>query len=178
MTHLEALTGEPAFETERLSCRRWLPVDVDALYRIYSDPIGARWVDNGQPITPGECEAWLSVTARNYEKRGYGMFALIDRASGATIGFCGLVHPGDQPEAEIKYAFERGRWGQGLASEVVPAMLSYAANVHGLTQVIATVAAPNLASRRVLTKSGFSFVKQYSEDDGQTLLYTWPRNRG
>jgi RimJ/RimL family protein N-acetyltransferase len=171
---LPSLTGEPLFETARLACRKWRTTDVDALFEVYGDPVGARWVDDGSPITRAECEAWLEVTARNYSERGYGMFALDDRASAQTIGFCGLVHPGGQAEAEVKYALLRARWGQGLASEAVPAIVAYGAQQHALTQVIATVAPENLASQRVLRKAGFTFVAERRDTAGDlTRWFEW-----
>lgn len=171
---MRSLTGELLFETTRLVCRKWRASDVDALFEVYSDPEGARWVDDGTPITRDECEAWLEVTARNYRQRGYGMFALDDRASARTIGFCGLVHPGGQEEAEVKYALLRAEWGQGLASEIVPALVTYGVNQHALTRVIATVAPENLASQRVLRKADFTFVAERRDDAGDlTRWFEW-----
>ncbi|MFM1896355.1 MAG: hypothetical protein RLZZ385_1429 [Pseudomonadota bacterium] len=162
------------FETPRLTCRLWQPSDLSAIYELYSDPLGARWVGDGQPITLAECERWLQVTATNYRIRGYGMFALDDKSSGRLVGCCGLVHPGGQAEAEIKYAFLRDFWGRGLATEVVPALLEYAAYQHGLKRVIATVAPENLGSRRVLEKSGLLQCAEQRDDNGeQTLVYEW-----
>ena len=162
------------FESKRLICRRWVPQDVDTIFAVYSDEEGARWVDDGSPITYEECEYWLQVTEQNYRTRGYGMFALDDKVSGQTLGFCGLVHPGNQKEAEIKYAFLSSCWGQGYASEAVPKLLLYGAQHHGLSHIIATVASENLASRRVLSKSGMTFTRTIEEGDGsQTLVYEW-----
>ena len=162
----------PEFQTQRFLCRKWQRTDLDAIYTVYADKEGARWVGDGQPITRAECEQWMDVTLTNYQQRGYGMFALIDRENGETVGFCGLVHPGGQEEPEIKYAFLRAHWGKGFASEVVPAMLRYASNTHKLKYVIATVASENVASQRVLTKSGMGYVKAL-DDDPDTLLYEW-----
>ncbi|MEO0457594.1 MAG: GNAT family N-acetyltransferase [Cyanobacteria bacterium P01_A01_bin.114] len=167
-----ALSGSVIFETPRLRCRRWLLSDLGPLFAVYSDVEGARWVDDGEPITHAECEAWLKVTADNYEKRGYGMFALEDRESSQVVGFCGLVHPGGQEDAEIKYALLRSHWGRGLASEVVPALLSYGANHHRIERVIATVASENIASQRVLEKAGLILLDSRREEDGShTLVY-------
>jgi RimJ/RimL family protein N-acetyltransferase len=174
VSEFEHLTGEVLFTTDRLRCRKWLASDLDALFEVYSDEEGSRYVGDGQPITQSECEYWLGVTAANYKKRGYGMFALEACDSGQVIGFCGLVHPGDQIEAEIKYAFLKSQWGQGLASELVPAMLVYGEQSHQLRHIIATVAAGNLASQRVLLKSGMTFIKDFPEEDGSTTqLYEW-----
>ncbi len=166
------------FLTDRLGCRHWVPDDISDIYGVYSDEEGARYVGDGQPITHQECEEWMQVTLANYENRGYGMFALFDRTNEKTVGFCGLVHPGGQIEAEVKYSFYRDYWGKGYASEIVPALLKYASETFGLQKVIATVAEGNAASRRVLEKSGMIFVEKKSEDDGSTtLLYEWHHDR-
>ena len=166
--------SEILFHTPRLYCRRWQAEDLEQIYAVYADPEGARWVGDGQPITRDECERWLEVTANNYQTRGYGMFALDEQSSKRTVGFAGLVHPDQQVEPEIKYAFLKSHWGQGLASEVVPALLNYGAAHHGLGEIIATVAQENLPSQRVLTKSGMAYSRAYTEEDGAiTQVYIW-----
>jgi [ribosomal protein S5]-alanine N-acetyltransferase len=162
------------FETQRLRCRRWVTSDIEPLFAVYSDPDAMRWVGDGSPITRRECNDWLRVTAANYEKRGYGMFALEEIISGQVIGFCGLVHPGGQDEAEVKYAFLRSSWGKGLASEAITTLLSYGASQHSLTQIIATVHPDNLASQRVLAKVGLQKIEERQNEDGSvTFVYLW-----
>ena len=162
------------FQSERLLCRRWIPEDFEPLLAVYSDPEAMRWVGDGQPISRDECEDWFKVTEANYTKRGYGMFALAKRDSGAVVGFAGLVHPGGQSEPEIKYAFLRNHWGIGLATEAVPQLLAYGASAHGLRRIIATVAPGNLVSQRVLAKAGMVLASHRANDDGsKTLVFEW-----
>ena len=165
---------EALFSTERLLCRRWQVQDIEPLFAVYSDPEAMRWVGDGQPISWENCEKWLQVTQTNYATRGYGMFALVEKLSNSVIGFCGLVHPGGQIEPEIKYAFARSEWGRGFASEVIPSLLAYGASQHGLQTIIATVAVENLASQRVLAKSGMVLREQRrNEDESTTDVYVW-----
>lgn len=162
------------FESNRLMGRHWIADDMEPLYQVYSDLEAMRWVGDGQAITRQACEDWWHVTQANYRTYGYGMFTLVDRVSAQVVGFAGLVHPGSQPEAEVKYALHRAYWRQGLASEMVPALLAYGAGVHGLRRIIATVAAGNLASQRVLHKSGMVSCGQRREEDGSsTLILAW-----
>lgn len=184
------------FETRRLRCRRWVTADLEPLLAVYGDADGMRFVGNGRPITRVEGERWLAVTAANYAARGYGMFALEAQPAWAAtapgarpvaasvaqaalgqapvVGFCGLVHPGGQPEPEVKYAFLRTHWGLGLASEAVPALLQHAATAHGLARIIATVAPGNGPSQRVLKKAGMRMDHERSNDDGSTtLVFVW-----
>src|SRR4030095_1856314 len=102
------------------------------------------------------------------------MFALEERASSAVVGFCGLVHPGGQVEAEVKYAFLRSHWGRGVANEAVRALLAYGAAAHAIKRVIAKVAPANLASQRVLLKAGMSQGRLRRNEDGSaTQLFEW-----
>ena len=161
------------FETERIICRRLLPSDIDEMYAVYSDADAMRWVDDGQPIQRGECSQWLAVTRNNYELRGYGMSTLVSQEDSAVIGFCGLVHPNNQPEVEIKYALHRRFWGAGLATEAVKAMLEYGSREFQMSEVIATVASENIASRRVLLKSGMEESANRCDDQSSIMVFRW-----
>lgn len=162
------------FETDRIICRRLALPDVEDLHAVYSDPDAMRWVDDGQPIRRSECLRWLDVTLENYASRGYGMSTLVRREDGSVIGFCGLVHPNKQPEVEIKYALHRRFWGRGLATEAVKAMLAYARREFQISEVIATVASENMASRRVLIKAGMEVLARRSEpSDASIIVFSW-----
>jgi RimJ/RimL family protein N-acetyltransferase len=162
------------FQTERLLVRHITDGDVDAMQAVYGDAKAMRWVDDGQPLDRESCIRWIEVTKQNYAARGHGMSALVLKQSGAVIGFCGIVHPGGQPEAEIKYALLREYWGQGLATEAVEGMLAYAAKHLGLLKVIATAAPENEASQRVLLKVGMSHLETTLNEDGShTKTFVW-----
>ncbi|MBU2097181.1 MAG: GNAT family N-acetyltransferase, partial [Gammaproteobacteria bacterium] len=115
-------------------------------------------------------EKWIEVTIANYKNRGYGMSALELKTSGAVIGFCGIVHPDQQPEPEIKYALLKHYWGRGLASEAVAGMLMYGRTTLGLPRIIATVAPDNVASQRILIKSGLVEVERRFEDGAEVTV--------
>lgn len=166
--------SESEFETKRLVVRRWRDSDLPALLAVYGDAEAMRWVGDGQAITHEECVQWLAVTRSNYERRGYGMFAIERRSSPGAIGFCGIVHPGGQQEPEVKYALLRAHWGQGFATEAVSGLITYGARTHHLAFIIATAAPQNFASHRVLLKAGMQRGKLRANDDGtQTQLFHW-----
>lgn len=162
------------FLTPRLGARKILWTDVDALLGVYGDREVVRWVGDGQPLERALCEKWVAVTHRNYATRGYGMLALVERASGVVVGFCGLVHPDGQDDAEIKYAFHRSHWGQGFATEAASALLAYGASHCGLAEIMATTAPENLASHHVLLKAGMQrgVLKEYP-DGTFTQYFVW-----
>jgi RimJ/RimL family protein N-acetyltransferase len=162
------------FESARLVARRLEAADREPMLAVYGDAEAMRWVGDGVPLTAAQCQRWLAVTADNYRLRGYGMFALVERASGEGVGFSGLVHPAGQADAELKYAFARAAWGRGLATETVRALLEHAGSAHGLRKVVATVAPENAASQRVLLKAGMQEAARRRNADGtHTLCFSW-----
>lgn len=166
-------------ETPRLQLRRLVHGDVDALLGVYGNAEVVRWVGDGQPLTRSDCERWVAVTHRNYARRGYGMFAIDLQEGERAVGFCGLVHPGDQPEAEIKYALRKDQWGRGLATEAARALLTWGSARYGLRHVIATASTQNEASHHVLLKAGLRLGALRANADGShTQLFEWTGAEG
>ncbi len=161
---------EARFQTPRLLVRDWHLADLPSILEIYGDREAMRFVDGGRPLDLAGVETWFEVTNRNYAERGYGMFAIVERSSGLLVGCGGLVHPGGQVDAEVKYAFLRSRWNLGMASEVVPAVLRHAWERHGIVRVIATSDGAHAASHRVLEKSGMVREGSKAEADGRTTI--------
>lgn len=162
-----------AFQTARLYGRRLCYTDVDAMLALYGNPDVVRYVGEGMPLDRSGCERWIEVTLRNYAERGYGMFALIERESGAIVGFCGLVHPSGQVEAEIKYALYPSQWGKGFATEAAMGLFSFAKSI-GITKVIATVHPNNDPSKQVLIKAGMTQCSKSAQNsDSEDLLFYW-----
>lgn len=158
------------YRTDRLCVRRLTENDAAAMALVYGDQQAMKWVDDGSTMNEDECLAWIYMTLRNYERRGYGMSA-IELHPGEVVGFIGIVHPNDQPEAEVKYALRREYWGQGIASEAVAGMLTYMNDTFGTRVIIATIDPENAASRRVLEKSGLRFDRLERQADGSEVEY-------
>ena len=153
-------------ETDRLVLRYFEVDDLDAMHALFGDPEVVRWMGDGQVLTRDRCAEWIRVCRRNYATRGYGASAVVEKATGALVGLCGVVHPQGRDAAEILYAFAPGRWGRGYASELVPAVLEAALGPWGLPRVLATVAPENLASARIAEKAGMVRRPDELDDDG------------
>jgi len=174
--------SEWLFETERVAVRRMEPLDETNLWAVYGEPEAMRFVHDGQPIPREDCARWVEVTARNVEQRGYGMSAIELRGlqgggGNPVIGFCGLVHPGGQPEVELKYALLKEHWGQGLATEAARGLLAWGAAQFGIEAVLASTSPGNLGSHRVLEKCGFERAELRVEEGGeQVQVFRWRRS--
>ena len=157
------------FETPRLVIRQLQPDDVDDMFTLYGDPEVVRWVDDGQPLSRELCAQWIEVSYNNYRTKGFGASAVIERATGVFIGCCGIVYAPGSSLPEIIYAFLPTHWGQGFASEVVPAMLYYGFTACHLPTIYATIFPENQASARVLIKAGMSWLRNEIEADGTVI---------
>jgi RimJ/RimL family protein N-acetyltransferase len=88
--------------------------------------------------------------------------------------FCGMAgfDVRDDGWGELGWYLSPRFWGRGYATEISALLLGFGFGDLGLPAVVATCDPANLASRRVLEKSGFSLVEQ----DEQTVD-TWRGQR-
>jgi [ribosomal protein S5]-alanine N-acetyltransferase len=156
-------------ETPRLFVRHFVPEDAEALFRVHSNPQVAQHMRDGKPLTYERCVKWIETSMHNYQIKGFGASAVIEKSIDKLIGCCGLVYDPERSEPEIPeviYSFEPCCWGKGFASEIVPAMLTYGLTQCGLQRILATIAPENLASQRVVEKAGMVFDREEIESDG------------
>ncbi|HEV8280490.1 MAG TPA: GNAT family N-acetyltransferase [Candidatus Limnocylindrales bacterium] len=87
-----------------------------------------------------------------------------------SIGFHGP--PDDDGRVEVGYRVEPQYRRQGVATEVVRALLDWANREHGVTRFRASTAPDNLASQAVLARFGFRQTgTQMDEIDGLELVF-------
>ena len=65
------------------------------------------------------------------------------------------VADGDAIEVRLGYLLAEDAWGQGYASELVEAFVGWCRQHPPIASIVGGVARDNVASARVLTKSGF-----------------------
>ena len=98
---------------------------------------------------------------RHWEERGFGLWTVKHEASGAFIGFIGLLHQNDWPEGahkiEVGWRLDRAYRGRGLATEGALASVLYGFEKLGLERIISIIHHSNLASRRVAEKAGLTY---------------------
>jgi len=90
-----------------------------------------------------------------YEQNGLAPLAVVDKASGAFLGICGVYPFGMVgPEIAIAWIFGRERWGQGYATEAGRACLAFGLEEMGIDRIVAIIFPENAASIRVAEKLG------------------------
>lgn len=160
-------------ETERLVLRRLLPDDLPALHALYRDPVVRRYFPDGTRTleeTREELEWFLQGHPRHPE---LGLWATIERATGAFLGRCGLLPwtIDDALEVEVAYLIDPRRWGEGFATEAARAIVRHAHEVLHLERLICLIDPENVASVRVAEKAGMRFDRNHVDEFGPCAIY-------
>jgi len=146
-------------ETERLLLRPFTSDDLDAFASINADAAVMRYIGDGKPQTRAQTEMRLNAILDHWNQHGFGLWAVVDKASNALSGFCGLQYLDNTAEIEVGYRLARQFWGLGYATEAAAATLRYAFEVLGLDRIVAVVQPENFASQSVIKKIGLRYVK-------------------
>ncbi len=147
-------------ETQRLLLRRWREEDLEPYAHICEDAEVMRYIGVGEPLTRAQSREQVAKFTHLWEERGFGLWAVEERASGSFIGFVGLARHDDWTEGEHKtevgWRLDRSFWGRGLATEGAVASVRYGFEELGLERIISIIRPANLASRRVAEKAGLT----------------------
>jgi ribosomal-protein-alanine N-acetyltransferase len=145
-------------ETARLRLRLFTPEDTAELSRITRDPEVMRYIADGRPLTWDETDHNLKTIVRAFCRRGYGRWAMVHKASGRLLGYCGFTMFDEEVGVELAYMLARPYWGMGLAAEAARACLRYAFDTLKLGSLAALTMPGNARSRRLLDMLGMRLV--------------------
>jgi [ribosomal protein S5]-alanine N-acetyltransferase len=150
------LSSFPTLTTERLILREVVAEDADDLLAFRGDPEVQQY--NLVPIHDTREALSLVRTMQGWYVSRYAIqWGITLRDDDRVLGLCGL-HDWNRTHrrASVGYDLVRSRWGQGIASEAVRAVLRYGFEVLDLNRVEAFTIAENLRSIRLLERLGFT----------------------
>ncbi|TQN47339.1 RimJ/RimL family protein N-acetyltransferase [Humibacillus xanthopallidus] len=160
--------------TERLALRRPRADDLDDYVRLHTDPRTYAHSPASMP-TPEGCRERLSADLSDWERAGLGYAAVVDRATGAVIGWAGLRHKDSDASAlNLYYRLAFDRLGRGFGLEIARAVVAWGVEHRPDDLVTAMVDEVNTASRRTAERSGlFACGTRAPRDDphGEPMLY-------
>src|SRR6516162_7912355 len=93
-------------ETPCLLFRKFTPDDLHALAAIRADAEVMRHT-TGRPESVQEVQVWLDERMAYWTNHGFGRWALIDKATSALAGWCGLSYLEHTTEVEIGYGLAK-----------------------------------------------------------------------
>ena len=157
-------------ETQRLILRPFAAGDLEALYRILSDPITMHFWPT--PFSREQAEGWLNRHLSSYRDLGFGRLAVMLKESGELIGVCGIRRADidGKVENDLGYIIFHPFWQRGYATEAAAACLRYGLETLQLQRVCANMAVDHQASRRVAEKIGMTLERTFHNRRNRDIL--------
>jgi RimJ/RimL family protein N-acetyltransferase len=162
----------PVLETERLILREGRESDFEVLVAFYADEDASKPV--GGPLTRAQAWGRMAFNRGHWTLRGYGNWALEEKATGDYAGWAGLWFPEGFPEREVGWGLMLSKRGRGYATEAARRARSYAYDTLGWETAISLVAPDNPRSRRVAERLGATFERPIQHEGMEFGLYRHP----
>ncbi len=168
----------PTLETERLLLRPFRTDDLDAYAAMCADPEVMRYIGNRSVLSREDAWRQMAMFIGHWQLRGFGTWAVEERASGALVGRVGLHFPEGWPERELGWTLTRPFWGRGFALEAARAALTHAFETLGWPRVISLIDPDNLRSIRLAQRLGERFEREVLLLGHRVSLYSVERETG
>jgi [ribosomal protein S5]-alanine N-acetyltransferase len=161
-------------ESERMILERLRPEHAEEQLRLLLDPrVSATLWPRAEPPTEADVTDGLAAKVDHWDRHGFGMWLLRDRETGEMVGRGGLqyTYTAGLNDVEAAWAIVPERWGQGLATELAHVCVEVAFNPLDLLEIVAFTLPDNVASRRVMEKSGFAYDREIIHAGLPHVLY-------
>ncbi|MFE3878272.1 GNAT family N-acetyltransferase [Kitasatospora sp. NPDC059146] len=143
--------------TDRLILRRWEESDLEPWAAMNADLEVREHL--GDQLTREQSDASVARFQAEFDRRGYGWWAVEVRATGEFVGFAGLDQVDDGlpfTGVEIGWRLARSAWGHGYATEAALAGLAFGFDTLELPEILAVTTATNLRSQAVMRRIGMT----------------------
>jgi RimJ/RimL family protein N-acetyltransferase len=147
-----AMVDVPTLETTRLRLCPWRAEHAEPFAAMCADAELMRFV--GGVMDPIAAWRRMAAYAGHWSLRGYGPWALEEKATGALAGYSGIFDPAGWPEREINWGLTRPFLGRGLITEAAIRVRDYAYDVLGFSTIASCIDLENKASIAVARRLG------------------------
>ena len=120
-------------ETNRLIIEHFKDCDIFDWAKIESDADVRRFVDR-KVLSFEEAKKYVEMNIRQYQKIGYGRYAVRLKEKGNLIGMCGFLK--ENYGIDFGYRYSKVVWGKGLGFEAAKTVLNYGFSELGLEKVV------------------------------------------
>ncbi|NOR21055.1 MAG: GNAT family N-acetyltransferase [Xanthomonadales bacterium] len=145
-----------SLETPRLRLRLFTLDDVQIMYTLSTDPDVIKYADTPAKDMAEARQRLKEGPLYDYEKYGYGRFAVELKETGEVIGFCGIKYLPEIDLPEVGYRYLKEYWGKGIGTEAAKACVEFARQDLDIKKLIALIIPENIASIKVAEKLGMT----------------------
>jgi ribosomal-protein-alanine N-acetyltransferase len=143
-------------ETERLILKNYTESDLENVYRLKSEPLVWKYSTKTASDDIEESKKYILSLLKNYDENKYNFQALFLKDTREYIGEAGVLSFNqEKTRAVVGYNLLPQYWKNGYATEITKALVKYLFEEEKVERVEALVGEGNVASRKVLEKSGF-----------------------
>lgn len=163
----------PALETERLTLRAPEAKDFPVYRDFFADAEASRFYGGSMDASA----AWrvLAADLGHWALRGYGRWAVVERASGRMIGGCGLWWAEGWPRSELTWWIIPAARRMGYAAEASRAAIGFGYRTLGWDVVETHMNDANVAARQLVEKLGGTILARECFPDGlERNIYALP----
>ncbi len=171
------MTQIPSLSTERLRLRAPQDSDFNAYAAFYADAEASKFYGGPKPAHL----AWnrLAADLGHWDLRGYGIWALERKDSGAVIGACGLCWPTGWPRSELTWWIAPEARQMGFAKEASRAAIGFGYERLQWDLVQTHMNDDNRAAKALVLSLGGEVIARESFPDGlDRNIYKLPREGG
>lgn len=144
-------------DTPRLVLRTWQDQDLDGFASLMAQPEAARFLSHDrQPMD--RTSAWwhMALLVGHWGLRGFGLFVVEERGSGAFVGRVGPWRPEGWPGFEIGWALKREYWGRGYGFEAAQAAGAWAIQQFNPERIVSLIHEDNQRSHALARRLGMA----------------------
>lgn len=146
------------FFTDRLGAHRLRHEDAEEIFYTYAGKSEAtKYVAWATHRSLADTRRYLAATIGGW-KAGVDYSFGIRLPNHRLIGSCGVIN--DQGAIQFGYILSPSQWGNGYATEVCQTLMKLLKSTPGVTSIGTFIDADNIASERVLIKSGLHMVER------------------
>jgi RimJ/RimL family protein N-acetyltransferase len=163
-------------ETERLILREYTYDDFNELYKILSDPITMKHYP--KPYDEKGTKRWIGWSLENYQKYGFGLWAIILKETNQFIGDCGITiqNINNKLLPEVGYHINKNFWRCGYAKEAGKAVIDWGFKNTNYDALYSYMNAENVASYSTAASIGMIKVDEYYDEDEHLYVYKINKN--
>ncbi|MFF4576123.1 GNAT family N-acetyltransferase [Streptomyces sp. NPDC001410] len=162
-------------QTARLSLRRPVEADIDAIFAVHSDPETCSHNPSDALARFEEAEALYRRWDDQWRRHGYGYWVVRRHGCDQQLGCCGVkpMELHGERVLNLFYRFAASAWGQGFAGEAAAAVTAWASRHLPDLPLIARIRPANVTSQRVALRAGLGRAQHLDTEgyDGFDWIY-------